>query len=408
MLIGFRFENFRSFFKEQAFSFSTSADRTHQQTNCVVTGIKSVPQLSKTSAVFGANASGKTNFVAALKTLRNLVLHSTSYTAQQFAEQYTPFQFRSAENEPTRFEIDVLIDNVRYLYGVSYDSHRILSERLLVYQTGKAQRWFERQYDASTDTNSWTSFSPAFHGPRELWRNATRPAALFLSTAAQLNSIPLLPLSRWFEHRLDFIGPAKSNDIARAALSLMENGYKSKILALLQSVDIKVDDVRIPVDSTKSPSLPRHNGSPERLELEFLHSREGEKPVWMRFDYEAAGTHRLFGLFGPLLAALDQNKLLVIDDFDLHLHPLVARQIIRIINDPKASRAQLLLVSHNVALMDLSMFRRDEIWLTEIDENSTSNLYPVSRENPRKHEQIAKGYLQGRYGAVPHIKQLPW
>jgi uncharacterized protein len=101
---------------------------------------------------------------------------------------------------------------------------------------------------------------------------------------------------------------------------------------------------------------------------------------------------------------LQQKKLLVIDDFDRNLHPLVARQLVGLINHLESSHAQLLLISHNVALMDLSLFHRSEIWLTEADKYCATNLFSLSRESPRKNEQIDKGYLAGRYGAVPHIE----
>jgi AAA15 family ATPase/GTPase len=107
-----------------------------------------------------------------------------------------------------------------------------------------------------------------------------------------------------------------------------------------------------------------------------------------------------------LLAAIETGKLLVVDEFDTNLHPLVARFLIIFVNDPNVSNrgAQLLLVSHNTTLMDLDLLRRDEIWLTELDGSHATNLSTVLRSSPRKHDQIAKGYLRGRYGAVPAIQ----
>src|SRR5215475_8392651 len=181
MLIGFKLSNFRSFLNEQNFSFETSSDRAHESTHCVRTGMKAVPRLSKSAIVFGPNGSGKTNFVIALETLRDLVLHSTAYSEIQFAERHTPFQLGPSAYRPTEFDIDLLIDKVRYRYTVAYDAHQIWSERLLVYRTGKAQRWFERRFNETTRTEEWAAFSPNFNGPREMWRKATRSKALFLT-----------------------------------------------------------------------------------------------------------------------------------------------------------------------------------------------------------------------------------
>ncbi len=414
MLIGFTLKNFRSFLSQQSFGFAASPDRAHESTHCMRTGMKSVPRLSKSAIIFGPNGSGKTNFVIALRTLRELVLHSTGYSEHQFAELYTPFQFGPSAHSPTEFEIDILVEKVRYRYGIAFNAQRICSERLLVYRTGKAQRWFERGYDEAARTEDWAPFSPNFNGPREMWRKATRSKALFLTTAAQLNSEQLKPLSQWFEHGLEIIVPSDAMDLARIAASIQDQEFKRRALRLLRAVGVKVDDVRIAEQDASiqdqgggRPSAITH--APHvagRLQVEFLHSRDGWPSMWLESEYEAAGVHRLFGLLGPLLSAIEQGKLMVVDEFDANLHPLVARFLIKFVNDPKVSDrgAQLLLVSHNTTLMDLEMPRRDEIWLTEIDVSHATNLSTVLRFSPRKHEQIAKGYLRGRYGGIPAIE----
>jgi uncharacterized protein len=413
MLIGFSLQNFRSYLSEQSFSYSTSADRTHETTHCVRTGMKSVPRLSKAAIIFGPNGSGKTNFIIALETLRDLVLHSTAYSDVQFAQRHTPFQFGPSAHKPTRFEIDLLLEGVRYRYTVAFDARQVWMERLLVYRTGKSQRWFERSFNEAIGMEDWSPFSPNFNGPREMWRKATRSRALFLTTAVQLNSEQLKPLFHWFEHCLEIIFPSDTADMTRMATRIQDPAFKTRVLRLLRSVDINVDDVRIADQDLSSPEpgaarapaaghVPHANG---RTQVEFLYAHQGWPPVWLESEYEAAGTHRLFGLFGPLLATIEQGKLLVIDEFDANLHPVVARFLIQYLNDPLISNrgAQLLLVSHNTTLMDLDMLRRDEIWLTELDASHASNLSTVLRSSPRKHEQIAKGYLRGRYGAIPAI-----
>jgi hypothetical protein len=412
MLIGFRFQNFRSFLAEQAFSFSTSSDRTHESTHLIKTGMKAVPRISKAAIVFGPNASGKTNLLIALATFRDLILHSSGYSDSQFSERHTPFRFGPSMTQPTEFEIDVLLDRVRYRYAISYDSQRIRFERLLVYRTGKSQRWFERRFDEATRKDAWTPFSPNFNGPREMWRKATRPKALFLTTAAQLNSEQLAPLLDWVEHRLEILFPGDMTDVNRIAMRIQDETFKARVLELLSAVDIHVDDVRFAEQdpSRADPAPPPGAGFLRRASahrsIEFLHARDGLVPMWLDSVFEAAGTQRLIGLFGPLLQAAENGKLLLIDEFDASLHPLVARFLIRLINDPRVSSkgAQLLLTSHNTTLMDLDILRRDEIWLVQLDDKHASNLLPLLRSSPRKHELIAKNYLKGRYGAVPLIR----
>jgi hypothetical protein len=412
MLIGFRFQNFRSFLAEQSFSFSTSSDRTHESTHLIKTGMKAVPRISKAAIIFGPNASGKTNLLIALATFRDLILHSSGYSDSQFSERHTPFRFGPSVTQPTEFEIDVLLDRVRYRYAISYDSQRICFERLLVYRTGKSQRWFERRFDEASHKDTWAAFSPNFNGPREMWRKATRAKALFLTTAAQLNSEQLAPLLHWVEHRLEILFPGDMSDVNRIAMRIQDETFKSRVLELLSAVDIHVDDVRFAEQdpSRAEPAPPPgagflRRGSSHRS-IEFLYARDGLVPMWLDSVFEAAGTQRLIGLFGPLLQAAETGKLLLIDEFDASLHPLVARFLIRLINDPRVSSkgAQLLLTSHNTTLMDLDILRRDEIWLVQLDDKHASSLLPLLRSSPRKHELIAKNYLKGRYGAVPLIR----
>ncbi len=417
MLIGFKLRNFRSFLSEQAFRYMDFADRVHGKTDDIQTGTREARKRSRIAVNFGPNASGKTNFVLALATLRNLVLHSTAYSEAQFRERYTPFQFGPSAARPTDFEVDVLLDHVRYRYTLCYDARRIRSERLLVYRTGKSQRWFERRFDEATQTDNWTPFSSSFHGSRDLWRKATRRNVPFLTTAVQLNSELLEPLYRWFESGIDILLPADIADLSRTAVRLRDVEFKARLLGLLRVLGIQVDDMRVAERDTPPAGQATIGDSPQAHSvqsgglphIDFLHVRPGLSPVWLDSLYEGAGTHRLLGLFGPFLDTIERGKLLVVDEFDASLHPLAARFLIQLINDPLISdrRAQLLITSHNATLMDQNILRRDEIWLTRLDQNYTSHLSPLSQSKPRRHELIAKHYLKGRYGAVPDI-QTEW
>jgi hypothetical protein len=332
MLIGFTLKNFRSFLSEQSFSFVGSSDRTHESSHCMRTGMKAVPRVLKAAVVFGANASGKTNLLLAIATLRDFMLHSTSFTDAQLRERYTPFLFGSSADRPTEFEIDLLLGDVRYRYAMAYNAEHITSERLLVYRTGKSQRWFERVFEPSTLTDVWAPFSPNFNGPREMWRKATRRQALFITAAAQLNSQQLAPLLHWVEHCLDIVFPSDLVDLSRVAAQIRDDDFKARLVSLLRTVDILVDDVRVAepeVGPGDAGALRGGGGHPAkqlpRPVIEFLYARKDWHPVWMDSLFEAAGTHRLFALFGPLLAAIDEGKLLLIDEFETSLHPLIAR-----------------------------------------------------------------------------------
>jgi len=411
MLIGFRLNNFRCFMTEQTFSFAASPDRTHEATHLMRTGLKSVPKLSKAAIVFGPNASGKSNLLIGLRTLQTLMLHSTDQPDAQFAELYTPFRFGPAAGRPTEFELDLLLGSVRYRYALSYDAQRIRSERLLVYRTGKSQRWFERRFDDSVQREEWAPFSPSFNGPREIWRKATRPSALFLTTAARLNSEQLAPLLKWAEQSLRVLGPVEIGDFDRVSARLRDRHFKGRLIRLLRASGIEIEDVRVaeaaavpPGETTPDGGHQRHGGA--RPCIEFLYNRPGWAPVWADSVFESAGVHRLMSLFVPVAEAIDDGKVLLIDEFDTSLHPLIARFLIQLVSNPEVSDkgSQLLMTSHNITLMDLDILRRDQIWLMHIDEHHASVLTSLVRASPRKNEMIAKNYLKGRYSAIPDVR----
>jgi hypothetical protein len=273
-----------------------------------------------------------------------------------------------------------------------------------VFRTGKSQRWFERLYDPSSQAERWAPFSPSFTGPREMWRKATRCRALFLTTAAQLNSMLLQPLLHWFEYCLEMVVPGDMADFNHLATDILDPDLKARMLSIIQSADIPIDDLRVAERTKPKSHESAHAESPPLLE--FLHSKHTRSAAWLGANFESGGTLRLLGLLGPLLRTIDRGKVLVIDEFDTSLHPLLSRFLLQLIHYPvmAGKNAQLLLTSHNTTLMDLDMLRRDEIWFVELDQRQASHLQPLLRSSPRKSEIVMKAYLRGRYCAVPKIR----
>jgi uncharacterized protein len=412
MLIGFSVTNFRSFHAQQSINFVSSSDDSHRQTHCFSTGFRAVPTLNRTAVIFGPNASGKTNLLMALRSMRDLVLNSTVLTAEQYQEAYSPFGFDFKEEASTKFEIDLLLDGDRYKYAFSYNGRRITYERLTVYSGRKPQRWFERSFDTGTQTENWAPFSVNVEGHREMWRKATRPRALFVTTAAQLDGEQFVPLLRWFETQMEFV--LRSSDYFNASSLAKRMGdahFKRSILSVLQMIKIPIGDIRMTGrERTDQPPVEKMDldpvgGSDASSAVEVAYSRSSTAPIWVNLANEGAGVRRLLFLLGPLLDTIHNGKLAVVDNFDAALHPLVSRFVLQL-NSLKSGvrhKAQLLLSSHNTSLMDLDILRRDEIWLMDTDGDRASSLASMAKHHLRRHEIIAKHYLRGRYGGVPHI-----
>ena len=416
MLVEFSLRHFRSLRDEQTLSMVSSTDRSHLATHTIETGVRSVPRLNRAGVVYGANASGKSNLIFALVTMRNLVLHSTSMLDAARAEQYTPYRLeRSSAGDPTEFEVVVLLDGIRYQYGFSYDAQRIRDEWLIVYKTGKGQSWFDRRWNDAKGEHEWAPFSSYFTGSKETWRQATRSGALFLTTAIQLNNEQLKPLWNWFTDGLVIVNWTGARGIGQTLQRLDDPAFKAQALGLLRSADLHIADIEVEtvpghqvafkLEAGKAPEL---STSPQDLPVvKFVHKLEGEDPVAFDGRFESAGTQRLLSYIGPILDALEGGKLLVIDEFDSSLHPMVVRFVLSLFHDPEVSRhgAQLWMTTHDTSLLDTEFLRRDQVWFMDKDERQASRLSPLTDFSPRKGEALEKGYLRARYGGVPFISR---
>ncbi len=418
MLIEFRVSNYRSLRDEQTLSFVSSTDRAHEASHTIETGVRSAPRLNRVGIVYGANASGKSNLIFALVTMRLLVLQSTSMLDAVRAEQFTPYRLvRKSAGEPTEFEVVVLLDGVRYQYGFSYDAQRIRDEWLIVYKKGKGQSWFERHWNEAKGEHEWGAFSSHFTGPKETWRQATRPGALFLTTAIQLNNEQLKPLWNWFMEGLVIVNWMGAAGIGPTLQRLEDPLFKAQVLKLLRSADLHIADIEVEshpghqvafrLESGKAPEI---SSNPQDVPVvKYVHTLEGEDPVSFDGRYESAGTQRLLSYIGPILDAIEGGKFLVIDEFDSSLHPMVVRFVLGLFHDPTFSKkgAQLWMTTHDTSLLDTDFLRRDQVWFVDKDERQASRLTPLTDFSPRKGEALEKGYLRARYGGVPFISRQP-
>jgi uncharacterized protein len=414
MLINFRAKNFRSVRDAATISFVASPDRSLRATHCLATGLNSVPWVTRGAAIYGANASGKSNLIFGLTTMRNIVLQSTALSEPQFAELYTPFCLdKETANEPTEFEVNLVLSGIRYEYGFSYDGRRICSEWLTVYRTGKGQRWFDRSWDEEGGKERWGKFSTHFTGPRETWRKATRSQALFLTTAAQLNSELIKPLFNWFGSELLVLNTIGMLGLGYTLKRFDEAGFKERVLEVLRAADIHIADIRVEKKSGQQFNLSFEPGKPPTVltkegeipDVSFGHRVEGGETVYFDRRFESIGTQMLFACIGPILDAIEKGQLLVIDDIDSSLHPMVTRFIVGLFHDPVVSQhgAQVWLTTHDTSLLDKDVMRRDQYWFVDKDERQASVLVPLTDFSPRKNEALERGYLRGRYGGVPFI-----
>ncbi|MET0108911.1 MAG: ATP-binding protein [Candidatus Thiodiazotropha sp.] len=415
MLLEFRVKNYKSIRDEAIFSLVASKDKSLQQTNTMETGIRSIPFVTCSAAVYGANASGKSNLINALGYMRAVVAESAALQAEQ-TFNVKPFLFDpETKDEPTEFEITFVKDGIRYQYGFSMTAERIMEEWLLVYKTAKPQNWFSRYYEVESGKDVF-ELGSGLRGQKTAWRDSTRKNSLFLSIAVQLNSEQLLPVYSWIIQDLVIFGAQgiPSNDFTIQMVQ-SEQG-KLDVKGFLISADISIDDISVIQKKGIRQSL-HYNTTTGKSETnfeekefmipQFKHTTEKGDAI-LELHEESLGTQRLFALSGPILDILKTGKVLIFDELDSSLHALLARRLVELFHTSEINHhgAQLVFTTHDTALLRGDLLRRDQVWFIEKNSQQSSVLYPLTDFSPRKGESIEKGYLIGRYGAVPFLGDL--
>lgn len=417
MLLEFRVRNYKSIRDEQVLNLlASSSDKELAASHLASTGLKSLPRAVRSAVVYGPNASGKSTLLSALNYMRAVVAESASMVQPGQTYNVQPFKLDEAfTTAPTEFEMTFVVHGIRHQYAFAMTPRRIVSESLVVYRTSKPTQWFSRTLADDGEGYEY-EFSAHLTGSRKLWQDSTRPNALFLSTAAQLNSELLSPVFRWIVDSIVYLpaGARLNHDFTTAMLATREG--RDTIREFLSAADISIADVQaVPRKGFLGQVVFRAGGvaHTSQEEGEFLvpifeHTtpKGGAK---FELQDESEGTQRLYALVAPVLDVLRDGRVLVVDELDSSLHTLLVRRLVSMFHDPSLSTAgaQLIFSTHDTSLLDHNLFRRDQVWFTEKDSDQATRLYPLTDFSPRKHEAWERGYLMGRYGAVPFFGTLP-
>lgn len=414
MLIEFRVRNYRSIRDEVVISFVASGDKKLGESHLAETGIKTLPNLLRSAMVYGPNASGKSTLLQALAFMRGVVAESATLMPPGQSFNVQPFRLdKDWVAQPTEFEVTFLLGGVRHQYGFSLTPERIVDEWLLVYRTAKPQQWFRRTFEQASQSSTY-EFSTHLTGPRKLWQETTRPNALFLSTAAQLNSEMIGPVFRWLVEQPIYFAAGLSPLPDLTTQLLQTEVGKRAVRDFLASADISISDVlSVPRQGFHQNIMFGPEGTQvtreerEILTPQFVHNTEHGSASFELHE-ESQGTQRLYALAAPVLDVLKHGRLLIVDELDSSLHPLLVRRLVRMFHQPELNPhgAQLLFTTHDTSLLDRTLFRRDQIWFTEKDRDQATRLYPLTDFSPRESEAWEKGYLIGRYGAVPFFNEF--
>lgn len=422
MLIEFSVTNFRSILERQTLSMAASTyfKELESLNTFVPDQNDGVPRLLRTTVLYGPNASGKSTLIQALRFVKDQVLHSQKESQAGDEIDAAPFKLtassRAADSE---FEVTFVEQGVRYEYGFCCNRERFTEEWLIAYPLGRAQKWFHRVLDAEAGKDTY-KFSTSFLGgrQRQTWAAQTRPNALFLSTAIQLNNEQFKPAFDWFKSRLWVFDSVHGFSPGYTLQRCAKDEDRKRVVEFMNSADLSIADIQLKETAFSADALPK--GMPTAIRDEFLKDMAGRKfvePLFFHKDIHTAeavefdeseesdGTRALFAFAGPWMDVIENERVLVVDELDTSLHPLLVHHLVKRLHHA-GTQAQLIFTTHDTTLLSQKLLRRDQVWFMEKDKQSATRLYPLSDFSPRDNEAIERGYLNGRYGGIPFLKEL--
>ncbi len=412
MLLEFSVTNFRSIKEKQTISFikaklkdnnlkdnytTVSLSRNQKQTKSL--------EVLRSAVMYGANASGKSNIVLALKVMIDVIDDSFGYKQNEGIPNIEPFLLsNTTRNQPTEFEIDFINnENIRMVYGFSATKEKIIDEWLFSYPKGRAVTLIER-----TDTHHWGKMD-ALKGNKKAWKDSTKDNSLFLSTARQYNSEQLK-----FKIGLRFL----DEDIGVPVITHKKSEEnKEKILDFLKESDSNITEFTSKEKLVTEQDLPdfikNHIESSgedinkfKTLEVKTYHQSEEGETIEFKFKkQESQGTQKMFALAGYWLDVLENGYTVVIDELNNSLHPHLVKFLVnKFHSSANTNGAQLLFTTHETSLLNPQIIRRDQVWFCDKSHNATA-IYSLVEFRSRKDDAFEKFYLSGRYGAIPYIEE---
>ena len=402
MLIGFSIKNFMSFYEENIFTMNASSDTKFSELNTIQTNYG---ELIKSAFVFGANGSGKTNFIQAISYMKNIVLADLNLQSKMMRVKNFAFH-ELAMKTPSAFEVAFIADSIMYEYGFELLNGKVNKEYLYEKKAKRKMPVFVR---TSPDFNDIT-LSKEMSNVQNLTQN-TRQDTLFLYWANGGNNEIAMNVYHWFENIKIFDTNEITNYSTIKYLKTEEHN-KENILKLLQIADTHILDFDVSLSERAKSVMEDFEIEvfPDIIKTKHHFYNEDWKAsgtLSWPIDLESSGTQKLFDLAGPIIDALEKGKIIFVDEIDSRLHPLLVRFLVMMFNSisKNPNDAQLICNTHDALLLDEDI-RRDQVYFTEKNEYGISQLYALTDfKGIRKNSKLLKQYLVGSFGATPNIRE---
>lgn len=400
MLCQFTVKNYKSIRDEMTFDMQAAAISEHE--NNIIRD-KDGELFLPISAIYGPNGGGKSNVLEAMHTLASKVLRPLYATGDKEERIFLqkrlliePFAFsKETKSQPTEFEIFFRTEIAEYRYKLHIMKDVVNYESLdrVKLDTGRRSALFERD----TEEISLKGVFSKLKASEDL--SATLPLLSYLGITYKKNEV-VKDVLDWFEYGIDFLNYGNSIEELRMAVSNSED-VKQLMLDMIQEMDLDIVDFRVVEDEN------------DRIDVYTKHLVDGYETELNLLE-ESSGTRKLFSLMPFIAGCLLTGTVLVIDELDAKIHPVLLRHIIMMFNDMSINKkkAQLIFTSHDLSTMNNEVFRRDEIWFVAKGNAQNSKLYSLVEfknekgESVRKDAKFDKQYLEGKYGADPYLKRI--
>lgn len=404
MLIRFSFKNFKSFKNENCLDMEATSLKEHEYNVAKIDN----GEYLKVSAIYGANASGKTNVLQAFDYMKKRILVSDDSKKNSPIDEENVYSFM-INNDPIALEVEILAKNNKiYKYGFEVLKDTIISEWLFEKRVNKFYSIFERE-------NNNVSMKP--NKISDLVNIDERTLFLNIYSKIDRNNEDFSNVYDWFVNStyLDLGNPNFERFINnRVSLKILSNeNYKKQLLKFIKTFDSGIEGIKTTPDSIEA--VKSNNGI---IDIEVIHKGEKGEVKALPFYLESNGTRKMFHLFDFFMDALKNGMVLFVDELDAKLHPLLTRYIINLFHnsDTNKGNGQLIYSTHDTVNLNKETFRRDEIWFAEKNKDGISEIYALSDyileddknagKKVRNDATYNKDYLTGRYGAIPVLENF--
>lgn len=404
MLLEFSCSNHRSIRKKVIFSAVAGNDTTFDEKTEKIAGVK----VLKSAVIYGANGSGKSNIIDAISFVKNLVMDSITHQPGQGIRQVT-HKLEGLRSEST-YQIQFVTRGIRYVFGFSLESMLVKEEYLYYFPNGRQAKIFDRQGEEFT-------LGSKFRGKFSTCKDVLKPNRLLLSCAANFTAVEeIADVFNFFNNELVIYGAENQDNWMNYSLYQINTNVKMKnaVISFMRDLGMGVKDIKVSIDQKKMEIYelpPFLSDEFKNMLLQTKVDAIKAQVVYEKFETdlmqdESTGVQRLFGFLCPLIDIMVNGKVLVCDELESGLHESLVFELVKAFMKTKMDRfAQIIFTTHETGLLNLDLFRRDQIWFTEMEDSERyTDLYSLAEiKNVRKEDNFGKGYIAGKYGAIPML-----